>query len=201
VAVGSQSDGDFVHDAASEVLGGHFLTPFNQCAQREFDSNFLQNIAKRVTRHQDSPCRRYSGTALMLKREDSSRSRRDSSHIRSAIDRDTGTDSTCESSCARVARPMRRAEAYARMLTWISDSFVLAGESSHEISVISGRHACRAVSRGAQSLLGQIDARRGTWSARPSLVGERNGQPRPQSLGGEGLLDLAVELAFDHHVD
>src|SRR5262249_39163531 len=38
-------------------------------------------------------------------------------------------------------------------------------------------------------------------AARPSLVRERNGQPRMQSLRCEGLLDLPVELAFDHHVD
>ncbi len=38
-------------------------------------------------------------------------------------------------------------------------------------------------------------------AARPALVGEGNGECRHQSLRSEGLLDFAVELALDHHVD
>src|SRR5262249_3392507 len=49
--------------------------------------------------------------------------------------------------------------------------------------------------------LRRIGARGGARAARPSLVGERDGQPRMQSFRREGLLHLAVELAFDDHVN
>jgi len=49
--------------------------------------------------------------------------------------------------------------------------------------------------------LRQIGARGWPRAARPSLVGEGDGQPRMQSFRREGLLHLAVELAFDDHVD
>src|SRR5262249_1906641 len=49
--------------------------------------------------------------------------------------------------------------------------------------------------------LREIGARRRARVARPALVREGNGQPRMQSLSCEGLLHLAVELAFDDHVD
>src|SRR5262245_45934024 len=55
--------------------------------------------------------------------------------------------------------------------------------------------------RGVSASLRQIGARRWARAARPSLVGERNGQPRVQPFRCKGLLHLAVELAFDHHVD
>ena len=49
--------------------------------------------------------------------------------------------------------------------------------------------------------LRQIGARGWPRAAGPSLVGEGDGQPRMQSFRREGLLHLAVELAFDDHVD
>jgi hypothetical protein len=49
--------------------------------------------------------------------------------------------------------------------------------------------------------LRQIGARGWPRAARPSLVGEGDGQPRMQPFRREGLLHLAVELAFDDHVD
>src|SRR3954470_4161744 len=43
--------------------------------------------------------------------------------------------------------------------------------------------------------------RRRARATRPPLVRQRNGELRAQSFRSERLLDLAVELAFDHHVD
>jgi len=97
----------------------------------DFDSNFLQNIPNRATRQQalgaegiGERSARAGGAFIALKA-------RFDTYIRSAIDRGTGRNSTSESRRTRadVARPIRRAEAYASMLTWISDAFVLAGES------------------------------------------------------------------------
>src|SRR5437762_5374263 len=97
----------------------------------DFDSNFLQNIPNRATRQQalgaegiGERSARAGGAFIALKA-------RFDTYIRSAIDRGTGRNSTSESRRTRadVARPIRRAEAYASMLGWISDAFVLAGES------------------------------------------------------------------------
>jgi hypothetical protein len=117
------------------LLGGSFLTIVYGLRAADFDSNFLENNANRATRQQTLGAEGIQEWSARCRRSIHRAQARFDIHIRSAIDRDTGRNSTSESRGTRadVARPIRRAEAYASMLTWISDAFVLAGENRRNL--------------------------------------------------------------------
>jgi hypothetical protein len=117
--MGSRSEASFARDRARRtVFDALFWT-----ARRGFRLEFSAKHTESRDSAADPRRRRYRGTECTLQAEHSLRAQRDSiPHIRSAIDRDAGRNPTRESRRTRadVARPIRRAEASASMLVWIS---------------------------------------------------------------------------------